>query len=141
MNLCVHMGRLTKDPEIRVGQNAKVARFTLAVDRTFKKEGGQSADFISMTAFGKTADFVEKYLHKGSKIVTRSEFHNNHYKGSDGNDVYGYQFSVSSIEFAESKTAEAKNVPVNEPAPKTALPANDDFMAVPDSISEELPFG
>lgn len=144
MNKCTHIGRLTKDPEIRGGQNNnKVAKFTLAVDRKYKnkKEGEPSADFINMTAFGKTADFVEKYLHKGSKIATVSAFQNNNYKGRDGNTVYSYQFIIIEIEFVESKAAEAKNGPVNDSAPKTELPAKDDFMAVPDSISEELPFG
>ena len=105
MNKLILMGRLTKDPEIRYGgvNNTAVARFSIAVDRRFKRDGQPTADFFNCTAFGKLGEFVEKYLCKGTKIVLDGEIQNNNYQNKDGQTVYGFQVIVNSIEFAESK--------------------------------------
>lgn len=138
MNKVVLMGRLTRDPDIRYssGENSTaVARFTLAVDRRFKRDGEQTADFISCVAFGKTAEFIEKYIRQGTKIVTSGRIQTGSYTNRDGNKVYTTDVVVEDVEFAESKksgdSGEAYN-PDNEP--------DDDFMSIPDGIEDELPF-
>ena len=131
MNLVVQMGRLTADPEIRRHGDITVAKFSLAVNRRFKREGEADADFFTVVAFGKTADFVEKYFHKGMKAVVTGELRNNHYTDNNGVKHYSEQIIVSTIEFAESKQSN------QAPAPKTD---NDGFMDIPDGIDEELPF-
>ena len=136
MNICIMMGRLTADPEIRFSQNGNaIGRFTLAVDRRFKKEGQPEADFHTCICFGKTAEFAEKYLRKGTKVVINGELQDNNYTKENGEKVYSKQIVLNSVEFAESK----KNSQANstQPAPK---PDNDGFMNIPDSIDEELPF-
>lgn len=137
MNKWIAMGRLTKDPEIRYGgtNNTCIARFNLAVDRRFKRDGQPEADFFSCTAFGKTGEFVEKYLKKGIKVVVEGEPQNDNYE-KDGVKHYGFQFIVNSLEFAESKKASEQNN-VTEQNNKTT---DDGFMDVPDSIEETLPF-
>ena len=137
------MGRLTRDPEVRYGQNEMaIARFSIAVDRRFKREGQPEADFFNCTAFGKTGQFAEKYLHKGTKVVIDGEMQNNNYTNKDGQTVYGMQVVVNSVEFAESKNAAANNgggfVPSETPAPSGD--AGDGFMNIPDGIEDELPF-
>lgn len=136
MNKVILMGRLTRDPEIRYSQGDKpmaVASFTLAVDRKFKKEGEQSADFISCKAFGKNGEFVEKYLHQGTKVVTEGRIQTGSYTNKDGNKVYTTDVICEGFEFAESKSVSAQN--------STAPSANDDFMSVPDGVEDDgLPF-
>ena len=110
MNKVILMGRLVRDPDIRYsnGENAMaVARFTLAVDRRFKREGEPDADFFNCTAFGKQAEFVERYLHKGTKIVLSGRIQNDNYTNKDGQMVYSVRVMVDEIEFAESKNASA----------------------------------
>ena len=106
MNKVILMGRLTKDPDVRYGgqQNDKaVAKFSLAVDRKFKREGDeQTADFISCVAFGKTAEFLEKYAGKGSKFVIEGRIQTGSYTNKDGNKVYTTDVVVENVEFAES---------------------------------------
>lgn len=136
MNFSVMSGRLTKDPEVRYGgsKNIAIAKFSLAVDRRFKHDGQPEADFFNCVAFGKTGEFVEKYLHKGTKIIVQGEFQNNHYKDKKGNMQYAEQLLVNQIEFAESKKAAQQNQqpPVSD---------NDDFMNIPDdSDLDDLPF-
>lgn len=144
MNTLILMGRLTRDPEVRYGANggSAVARINIAVDRRFKKEGGPTADFFQLSAFGKLAEFAEKYLKKGVKIVATCELQNNNYTDKNGNQVYGFQIPVSSIEFAESKKAQEGGSSVEQaPAQAPSGPAPDDgFMNIPDGIEEELPF-
>ena len=139
------MGRLTKDPVIRYSQNEKqtaVARFTLAVDRRFKRDGDtQTADFISCVAFGKLGEFAEKYLRKGIKVTLRGHIVTGQYQDKDGKTVFTTEVFADEIEFAESKNA-AGNAAA--PATQTAAPAP---AKVPDEAGfvsmdddDELPF-
>ena len=143
MNRLIMMGRLVADPEVRYGAaNASaVANFRIAVDRRFKRDGDPDADFFRITAFGRQAEFAEKYLRKGTKILLEGEIRNNNYTGKDGNMVYSDQIIANSIEFAESKNAQSINGfggDMGTPAPNTN--AGDGFMNIPDGIEEELPF-
>lgn len=139
MNKIILMGRLCRDPEVRYGgaNNTAVGKFSLAVDRRFKREGQPEADFFNVTAFGKLGEFVEKYLKQGTKIVLEGEMQNNNYTNKDGQKVYGFQVVAGSIEFAESKAASERN---NVNAQPAAQPDSDGFMQIDDSITEELPF-
>ncbi len=154
MNKVILMGRLTRDPEVRYSQGANqtaVARFSIAVDRRFKREGEPDADFFNCTAFGRQAEFIERYLHKGTKIVLSGRIQNDNYTNKDGQMVYSVRVMVDEIEFAESKNAAAQNEGGyqggygagnsfsggNAPA---ASGAADGFMNIPDGIDEELPF-
>ena len=138
MNKVILVGRLTRDPDVRwtQGQNQTcTARFTLAVDRKYKKEGEeQSVDFISCVAFGKTGEFIEKYCHQGTKLVVEGRIQTGSYTNRDGNKVYTTDVVVESCEFAEKKNNEgssesAKNV------------SGDGFMNIPDGVDDEgLPF-
>lgn len=135
MNKVVLMGRLTRDPEVRYSQSQEpmvVAKFTLAVDRRGREQEGQpSADFIGCTAFGKRGEFVEKYLHKGTKVTLSGRIHTGSYTNKDGNKVYTTDVIADEIEFAESKNSAGQ-----QPAPVN----NDGFMNIPDGLDEELPF-
>ena len=134
MNKTLLIGRTTKDPDIRYTQNEQpmtIARFNLAVDRRFKKEGEQSADFISCVAFGKTAEFIEKYVFKGTKIAVEGRIQTGSYTNNDGNKVYTTDVVVEQVEFAGAKT-DSKSA---------AKGSNDDFMNVADGLDDEgLPF-
>ncbi len=134
MNTVILMGRLTRDPEVRYSQGNEpmaVAKFTLAVDREGRGEQSE-ADFINCTAFGRTGEFVEKYIHKGAKILVTGHWQTGSYTNKDGVKVYTNDCIVTKVEFAESKqTAES------QPKPKTDA---DGFMNVPEGIDEELPF-
>lgn len=143
MNRLIMMGRLVADPEVRYGaaNGSAVANFRIAVDRRFKRDGDPDADFFRITAFGRQAEFAEKYLRKGTKILLEGEIRNNNYTGKDGNMVYSDQIIANSIEFAESKNAQPNNGfggDMGTPAPNTN--AGDGFMNIPDGIEEELPF-
>lgn len=138
MNKVVLMGRLTKDPDVRYSQGEKpmaIARYTLAVDRKFKRDGEPNADFINCIAFGKNGEFAEKYLHKGIKILVEGRWQSGSYTNKDGQKVYTNDCVVESCEFAESKNANQSERP--QPAPQTD---SDGFMSIPDGIDEELPF-
>ena len=140
MNKVILMGRLTKDPEVRYtqGENATaIARYTLAVDRRFKKNGDeQTADFIGCVVFGKSAEFAEKYLHKGTKIAITGRIQTGSYSNKDGQKVYTKDVVVEEQEFAESK---GNNNPSNSEKPTATGQSGDGFMNVPDD-AEELPF-
>lgn len=137
MNKCVLMGRLTRDPEIRVNNDKTVARFSIAVDRRFKRDGDeQTADFINCVAFGKTAEFVEKYAHKGTKFIVEGRIQTGSYTNKDGVRVYTTDIVVEQLEFAESKSSADGNATGNTANETT----NTSFMDIPDDISEELPF-
>lgn len=133
MNKVILIGRLTKDPEVRVGNNVTVARYSLAVDRKFKKDGEPSADFINCIAFGKGAEFAEKYLTKGIKIAITGRIQTGSYKNKEGSTVYTTDVIVEEQEFCESKNASSE--PSNN-QPK----ANTDWMNVPDDLEDSLPF-
>lgn len=138
MNKIILMGRLTKDPEVKYSQGNNpmaIARYTLAVDRKFKRDGEASADFINCIAFGKNGEFAEKYLHKGIKILVEGRIQTGSYTNKDGVKVYTTDVVVESFEFAESKNASQSERP--QPAPQTD---SDGFMSIPDGIDEELPF-
>lgn len=135
MNKVILMGRLTKDPEVRYTQSSTpvaVARYTLACDRRYKKDGEPSTDFISCIAFGKNGEFAEKYLRKGIKITLEGRIQTGSYTNNEGKKVYTTDVVVEHQEFAESKKSES-----SEPAPATD---NDGFMYIPDDMQEELPF-
>jgi single-strand DNA-binding protein len=167
MNKVILMGRLTRDPDIRYsqGENAQaVARYTLAVDRRFRRQDSdQNADFIGCVAFGRQAEFAEKYLHQGTKMVIQGRLQNDNYTDKDGRTVYRNQIVIENQEFAESKAVSQQNsASYRAPAPAAAAPASspaaysaspapapmpaapdtsaDGFMNIPDSIDEELPF-
>ena len=129
MNLVIQMGRFTKDPNIRYTQDNKaIARGNIAVNRRFKQDGQPDADFFTVVAFGKTAEFIEKYFRQGMKAVITGELRNNNYTDKDGVKHYNNEILVNNIEFAESKRADNNNADTNG------------FMNIPDGIDEELPF-
>ena len=135
MNKVILMGRLTKDPEVRYSQGNNpmaVARYTLAVDRKFKRDVEPNADFINCIAFGKNGEFAEKYLHKGIKILVEGRWQSGSYTNRDGQKVYTNDCVVESCEFAESKNASQSE----RPQPSNS---DDGFMQIPDNM-EELPF-
>ena len=138
------MGRLTRDPEVRysAGDNAMaIARFSLAVDRRRRANGGaddQSADFINCVSFGRQAEFAEKYLRKGTKLLVTGRIQTGSYTNKDGVKVYTTDVVVEEQEFAESKgNSDNGGFASAAPAPQSA---GDGFMNVPDGIDEELPF-
>ena len=136
MNKCMLIGRLTRDPEIKTSGETSIARFTLAVERRFKREGDQqTADFISCVAFGKTAEFVEKYARKGTKFALEGRIQTGSYTNKEGQKVYTTDVIVEQLEFAESKSSSE-----GKQTTSSTNTQNDDFMKVPDSIDEELPF-
>ena len=140
MNKVILMGRLTRDPDIRYTQSNStqeqtcIARYSLAVNRRFNRDGEQKADFISCVAFGHQAEFTEKYLRKGTKIALTGRIQTGSYTNRDGQKVYTTDVVVEEQEFAESKaagqTTQQNPTPVSE----------DGFMEIPDGLEEELPF-
>ena len=138
MNKVILMGRLTRDAEIRYSQGENsmaIARFSLAVDRRFRKDGEQGADYINCVAFGKTAEFYEKFGRKGTKFVIEGRIQTGSYTNKDGQKVYTTDVVVENTEFGESKNNQQNN-DNPPPAPRD----NDSFMSIPDDIGEELPF-
>ena len=134
MNSVQLIGRLTRDPEIRYTDGgASIARFGLAGDRRFKQENGADADFINIVAFGKTAEFIEKYFHKGMKIALNGRIQTGSYTDKDGKKVYTTDIVAENVEFCESKGTSSNN-------DATAPAQNGEFMNIPDGIDEELPF-
>lgn len=138
------MGRLTRDPSISYSQNGNqtcIARYTLAVDRRYKREGEQTADFISCVAIGKSAEFAEKYFRQGLKIAIVGRLQSGSYVNRDGRKVYTTDVFVEEQEFAESKKAGSDTSGGNSaPVTNTPRPGEDGFMNIPDGIDEELPF-
>lgn len=140
MNKVVLMGRLVRDPEVRYSQgesSTAVARFSLAVDRRFKRDGEANADFINCIAFGKTGEFIEKYFAKGSKIVVVGRIQTGSYTNKEGQKVYTTDVVVEEAEFAESKASSGGQSTSSQPSVNTN---NDGFMDIPDGLDEELPF-
>ena len=147
MNKVILMGRLTRDPEVRysAGENAlAIARYTLAVDRRFRRDGEASADFIQCVSFGRTAEFAEKYFRQGLKVIVTGRIQTGSYTNKDGQRVYTTDVVVENQEFAESKAASANNAGGYQQAapsrPEPTQAAGDGFMNIPDAIEEELPF-
>jgi single-strand DNA-binding protein len=146
MNKVILMGRLTRDPEVRysAGENAlAIARYTLAVDRRFRRDGEASADFIQCVSFGRTAEFAEKYLKQGTKIAITGRIQTGSYTNKDGNKVYTTEVVVEEQEFAESKNASGNNgggyQQEDRPAPGNA--SADGFMDIPTGLTgNDLPF-
>lgn len=146
MNKVILMGRLTREPDIRYTQGESqmaIARYTLAVDRRVRTGGEQQADFVSCVAFGKAAEFAEKYLHQGTKIVVVGRLQTGSYTNKDGQRVYTTDVVIESCEFAESKaTNESRSGTYQQsvrPVPEEAI--NEGFMNIPDGVDdEELPF-
>lgn len=136
MNKVILIGRLVAEPEIRYsqGENASaIARYRLAVDRKFKREGEANADFISCVAFGKNGEFAEKYLHKGTKIAVVGRIQTGSYSNQEGQKVYTTDVIVEEHEFAESKSSGGSGQ-------QSGQTDSDGFMNIPDGIDEELPF-
>ena len=139
------MGRLTRDPEVRYTTGATqmcVAKYTMAVDRRFKKDGDASADFINCVAFGKIGEFAEKYFRKGTKITVSGRIQTGSYTNNNGQKVYTTDVVVEEQEFAESKnqnsgTYQNQNT---QPTPPPMPTDQDGFMQIPDGIDDELPF-
>ena len=146
MNRLIMMGRLVADPEVRYGaaNGSAVANFRIAVDRRFKRDGDPDADFFRITAFGRQAEFAEKYLRQGTKIVVTGRIQTGSYTNRDGQKVYTTDVVVEDQEFAESKAASDANAgsfrAASAPAPAPVSDAGDGFMNIPDGIDEELPF-
>lgn len=146
MNKVILMGRLTRDPEVRYsqGENATaVARYTLAVDRRFNRNGDENtADFIGCVAFGRAAEFAEKYFRKGIKIAITGRIQTGSYTNKDGVKVYTTDVVVEEQEFAESKNSSSAGDGGFSGGSSRPVPAaaGDGFMNIPDGIDEELPF-
>lgn len=134
------IGRLTRDVEVRYTQGGAestcIARYTLACDRRFKRDGEPSADFINCVAFGKQGEFAEKYLRQGLKIAVVGRIQTGSYTNRDGQKVYTTDVVVEEQEFAESKKAD---VPQANPSAYTKVDS-DGFMNIPDGLDECLPF-
>lgn len=142
MNKVIMMGRLTRDPELtytsRTAEQMAIARFSLAVDRKFKREGEPDADFFNCTTFGKQAEFVEKYLRQGTKIVICGRIQNDNYTNREGQKVYSVRIMVEEIEFAESKNAQ-NSTPID--TQDNNQTQSDGFMNIPQGMRNDLPFG
>ncbi len=130
MNKVILMGRLTRDPEISSSTSGTTfARFSIAVDRKFSREGEPDADFFNCSAFGKTAEFIERNIHKGTKILVSGRLQNNNYTNKEGQKIYDVRVVVEDVEFGESKK-ETTN----------SAQTQDEFLNVPDGLDTELPF-
>ena len=152
MNKVILMGRLTRDPEVRYSQGERsmaIARYTLAVDRRMRRsqdgagQDQQTADFIGCVAFGRSAEFAEKYFRQGLKVIVTGRIQTGSYTNKDGQRVYTTDVVVEDQEFAESKAASESHMNGGfqaAPAPAPSAPAGDGFMNIPDGIDEELPF-
>ncbi|MBQ1870856.1 MAG: single-stranded DNA-binding protein [Lachnospiraceae bacterium] len=141
MNKVILMGRLTRDPEVRYtgGESSAVARYTLAVDRRFKKEGGDTADFIQCVAFGKSGEFAEKYFKKGTKVVVEGRIQTGSYE-KDGQRIYTTDVVVEQQEFAESKASSSESAGNVEQQSAPSSAVGDGFQNIPDAVEAELPF-
>lgn len=140
MNSVQLVGRFTRDPEVRYSDGGStIARFSLAVDRRFKSENGPTADFPNCIAFGKTAEFIERYFRKGMRIGVQGRIQTGSYTNQDGNKVYTTDVVIESCEFVENKNTQ-QNSDENEGFGEHGEPSADGFINIPDGIDEELPF-
>ena len=144
MNKVILMGRLTRDPEVRytAGENTlAIARYTLAVDRRFKKENEATADFVPCVAFGKNGEFAEKYFKQGMKVAISGRIQTGSYINAEGSKVYTFEVVVEEQEFAESKKSTAAAGSRQRPADKPESQVDENgFMNIPEGLEEELPF-
>ena len=158
MNKVTLVGRLTRDPEVRYGgadNSTAVARFTLAVDRRFKRDNEATADFIPCVVFGKSAEFAEKYFRQGMRVAISGRIQTRNYTNKDGVKVYTTEVVIEEQEFAESRSesqnnggrsnagqpAQQQNNNQSQNQQQSAYPGpGDGFMDIPDGIDEELPF-
>ena len=148
MNKVILMGRLTRDPEIRYSQGERstaVARYSLAVNRTFKRDGDPDADFINCVAFDRAAEFAEKYFRQGMRVLVSGRIQTGSYVNKEGQKVYTTEVILDDQEFADSKGSAsdmggyAQSAPSQRPAPTSAI--GDGFMNIPDGVEDEgLPF-
>lgn len=149
MNKVILVGRLTRDPEVRYsqGDNATaVARYTLAVDRRFKRDNEPTADFIPCVVFGRSGEFAEKYFRQGMRVLISGRIQTGSYTNREGQKVYTTDIIVDDQEFADSKNASGGGQggggyqqPASRPAPSSAI--GDGFMNIPDGVEDEgLPF-
>lgn len=139
MNKVILMGRLTRDPEVRYSPDGSmtIARYSLAVDRRFKREGEADADFINCVAFGKQGEFAEKYLRKGMKIAVSGRLQTGSYTNREGQKVYTTDVVVEEHFFCESKSSNDSG----QGERRDYVPSpTDNFMDIPNDIQEELPF-
>lgn len=135
MNSVILIGRLVRDPEVKEAGGVTITKFTIAVDRKIKKEGGQAADFPTCIAFGKTGEFISRYFFKGSKIGITGRLQTGNYTDKDGVKHYTTDIIVDSAEFVESKkAADFDDTPT--PAPT----GGDEFMDIPKDVEGGLPF-
>lgn len=141
MNNVQLVGRLTRDPDVRYSDGGStVARFTVAVDRRFKREGEDSADFISCVAWGRTAEFLEKYFQKGQRIGLTGRIKTGSYTNQDGNKVYTTDVIAENLEFVESKSASGGDSVGAGLVQNPGIDSNG-FMQLPEGVEEEgLPF-
>ena len=143
MNKVILVGRLTRDPEVRYTQGENqtaIARYTLAVDRRFKRDGEPTADFINCGVFGKSAEFAEKYFRQGLRVAISGRITTGSYTNKDGIKVYTTEVTVEDQEFAESKAESEANKTSVQQATQTNTTTGGEFMNIPDDIPEELPF-
>lgn len=141
MNKAIIIGRMTRRADIRYTQGENqtcIARFTLAVNRKYARQGDKDADFISCIAFGKTAEFMERYGHKGIKFVVEGRIQTGSYTNREGQKVYTTDVVVESIEFGESKSAAVSNNTNNDNMQQQT--DENGFMLIPEGLEEELPF-
>ncbi len=144
MNKVILMGRLAHDPDVRYSQGEEqkaMARYTLAIDRRVKaKDGQRLADFVSCVAFGKAAEFAEKYLHKGMKIAITGRIQTGSYTNRDGQKIYTTDVVIEEQEFAESrKDADGQQNAARQQDAGSGQ-QGDDFMNIPEGMEDELPF-
>jgi single-strand DNA-binding protein len=144
MNNVSLVGRLVRDPEVRYGQNesVSVAKFSLAVERRFKRDGEPTVDFINCTVFGKSAEFTEKYFRKGMRVAITGRIQTGSYKNKDGQTVFTTEIIVESQEIAQSKSeSNESSTASNAEAGKSPYGSSgDDFMSIPEGAEDELPF-
>lgn len=139
MNKVILMGRLTRDPEIRYTQGENplaIARYTLAVDRRFRRDGEATADFINCVAFGRQAEHAERYYHQGIRVTICGRIQTGNYTNRDGVKVYTTEVVVEEQEFAESKTSDSRHMIRGTSVENDS----EGFMQLPDGINEEMPF-
>lgn len=147
MNKTILVGRLTRDPEVRYSQgdnSTAVARYTLAVERRFKRDNEPTADFIPCVVFGRSGEFAEKYFRQGMRVSISGRIQTGSYTNKDGVKVYTTEVIVEDQEFAESRAESEANRGSSfqqaAPSPSPSVDAGDGFMNIPDGIDEELPF-
>lgn len=141
MNKVIIIGRFTRDPEVRyTTNNVCCASFSVAIDRRYKQDGQPTADFPRVVAWGKTAEFIEKYFHKGMKIAIDGRIQTGSYKNNDGQTVYTTDVVAENVEFVESKGTSESNRSTNGNAPNPSV-TDDGWMSIPDGVDDEgLPF-